>query len=412
MKHKMRQGLSLLFIATLAAFAGCSDTKPKNLSRNTSLFNGGDGTDPIVTDNFKFNFAYRNGSATAPLNKIIYLQGAPNSKSTVISTCNGAGTNCVCEFLDASDVELEETDSTEMSYDNTGNYLRCEFDGDLTQLAKVRVRNMNSTRTSEIYFVDTTLTLQKLIGYDQDINQVNTIYRYSCLYNFLQKQGTTELLFDCSDTGSTCWSGYSSNSRTSGNFCLLQSSFPFHLFASNYKNNFSEKIADQLYFADNPSGAFVCGLQIKQYDCAGTGGTPVKDFGLYAVENGVFTVPVSLTPGPNKTITNYGFAAATSTFGGSTVCPPGMSRRIFYRTTTTTAPSIGPTHNYPGTLTSTEIKAPGVAVPALEINKVGGGHCNGTACSLPGHTDGAITSYSYSTAGQTEFCVIDPNLLP
>lgn len=406
----MRQALSLLLIAATALLAGCSDTKPKNLGRNTVLF-GDDGTDPGITDNFRFNFAYRNPAATAPLNKIIYLQGAPNSKSTVVSTCNGAGTNCVCEFLDASDVELEETDSTEMSYDNTGNYLRCEFDGDLNQLAKVRLRNMNSTRTSEIYYVDTTLTLQKLIGYDQDINRVRSVYRYSCLYNFLQKQGTTELLFDCSDTGSTCWSGYSSNGRTSGNFCLLQSSFPFHLYASNYDNNFSLKIADKLYYGDSPS-PFVCGSQIKQYDCGGTGGTPVKDFGLYAVENGVFTVPLSLTPGPDQTVTNYGFAAPTSIFNGATVCPPGMSRRIFYRTTTSTAPSIGPSHNYPGTLTSTEIKAPGVAVPPLEINKVGGGHCNGTGCTLPGHMDGAVTTYSYSTAGQSEFCVIDPNLLP
>lgn len=410
----MKRTLSAAFAAVslLAAFAACSDVKPKNFGSRQISFDGGN--DSTTTETFRFNFAYVNSAAAAPLNKIVILQGAANSKAAIGSVCNLAGTNCVCEFYNGSDVLLETTDSTEMGYDSTGNYLRCEFDGTLANLKKVRVRNQNSTKFSETYNVETpaTLTLQKLIGSDQDINQVRTISRYTCLYNFLQKQGTTELLFDCSNQGSTCWSGFTNSAgATSGDWCLLQTTLPFHLYASNYENNYATKEADKLYFSEGDG--LVCKTQVKQYDCGGTGGTPVKDFGLYATQTGIFDTPLSLTPGPGKTVVNYGFGAAVSTYAGATVCPPGMVKRIFYRAVTSTAQTIGPSHNMPNTLTATEIRDPAASPLPLEVNKVGGGDCYGTdTCLLPTQSMGLVTNYPYSSTGQNAFCVIDPALLP
>lgn len=411
MKSPRRPAAAFLAgLALLAFAAACSDVKPKNFGSRQLNFDGTN--DSSSTSTFRFNFGYVNSAAAAPLNKVVILQGAPNSKSAINSTCNLAGTNCVCEFYNANDVLLESTNSTQMSYDNTGNYLRCEYNGTLADLKKVRVRNQNSTKFSDTYPVETpsTLTLQKLIGADQDINQVRTVSRYTCLYNFLQKQGTTELLFDCSNQGSTCWSGFTSNGMTSGDWCLLQVTLPFHLYRSNYENNYNYKIADKLYYSEG--NGLVCSTQVKQYDCGGTGGVPVKDFGLYTTQTGVFDTPLSLTPSPGTPVVNYGFGAAVSTYAGATVCPPGMVKRIFYRAVTSTATSIGPSHNMPNTLTATEIRDPASPPTALEVNKVGGGDCNGASCLLPTQNMGLVTNYGYSSSGQNAFCVIDPALLP
>lgn len=68
----MQKYLFLLPLA-FALAAGCSDTKPKNLTKNKISF---DNTDSNTPDSFKFNFAYRNPAATSPLHLTIYLQGA------------------------------------------------------------------------------------------------------------------------------------------------------------------------------------------------------------------------------------------------------------------------------------------------------------------------------------------------
>ncbi|RZA08580.1 MAG: hypothetical protein EOP11_04425 [Proteobacteria bacterium] len=395
------------------SLTACSDVKPKNFGNRQIGFDGTN--DSTSTETFRFNFGYINAAAAPPLNKIVYLQGAPNSKPAITSTCNLAGTNCVCEFYNDSDVLLETADPSEMSYDSTGNYLRCEFDGTIANLKKVRVRNQNASKFSDTYGVDTpaTLTLQKLIGASQDVNDVRTVSKYKCLFNYLQKQGTTELIFaGCNSIPNTCWSGFTNgNNDSSGDICLLQTTVPFHLYRSNHENNYHLKNADKLW--NSEADGLVCGMQIKQYDCGGNAGTPLKDFGLYAAQAGVFETPLSLTPGPGQSVVNYGYGANTSLFGGASVCPPGMVKRIFFRAVTSTATSIGPSHNMPNTLTATEIAAPGTAPLPLEINKVGGGRCGGTLpCYPPDRPMGLVTNFPYSSAGQTEFCVIDPALLP
>lgn len=404
---------ALLALAVVFVAIGC-DTRPKVYNNRLDLSSATSTDTSTVVDTFGFNFAYRDASATSPLNQIVFLQGNSVSKSTIISTCNGAGTNCVCSFYDSSHALLQESSSTQITYDSTGNYIRCQYTGALGSLAYVKVRNQNSSRVSIEYPVDLSLTLQKLIGVGNDVNKVRTVSRYGCLFNFLQKAGTTTLLFDCSSQNSLCWSGFSNNAgETSGDFCLLQSTFPFYLYTSGYDNNFDKKIADKIYGGDTAAGN-LCGFQVKQYDCTGTAGTPVKSFGIYTDQIGIFQYPLSLTPAPEQAVAVYGFAAATSTFMGSTVCPPGMVRRIFYATSTAGISSVGPSHNFPDTLTATEIVAPtSPPVTGLEVNKVGGGDCKGTACSAPlTAIAGTVRTFNYSNSGQTEFCVIDPNLLP
>ncbi len=405
------------------AFTACLQSKPKVLGKNKPNLGR---SDTANSSSFKFNFAFRDTTAAAPLDKIIYIQGSANSKTPIMSACNSAGTNCVCEFLDATGAEIEETDAAtgEISYDQTGNYLRCDYDGVIGNLASVRVRNQNSTVTSATLTVDTTLTAQKLIGTDLDVNLVRTVYRYECLFNYLQKDDTTTTSFDCSNQGSTCWN--TAAPAASGDFCIVQTDFPFYLYSDNYSTNISQKVADRLY--NQGASSTICGLQIKQFDCAGGSGTPVAQFGLFGQQVGIFDTAVQLSAGPDISAITYGFAAKTSTFLGQTVCPPGMQRRVFYTATTaasTTFPAPDAQEsNYPSGSAVKEIMDPVTpAFTSLEVVKLRGaqigagpavsGDCNGTTCTLPDVSLGTITSFNYVSAGAAqEFCVIPTSLLP
>jgi hypothetical protein len=414
--------LVILGIGTLAITA-CLQSKPKVLGKNKPTFNRSDSAN---SNSFKFNFAFRDSTAAAPDDRTIYIQGSANSKTPIMSTCNSAGTNCVCEFLDSSGAELEETDASasEISYDQTGNYLRCDYDGVIANLASVRVRNQNSTVTSSTLTVDTSLTAQKLIGDDLDVNLVRTIYRYECLFNYLQKQGTTTTSFDCSNQGSTCWN--TAAPAASGDLCILQSEFPYYLYSDNYSTNISQKVPDRLYNQGNSST--ICGVQIRQFDCASSSGTPVAQFGLFAQQVGIFDTAVQLSASPDASAITYGFAAKTSTFQGNTVCPPGMQRRVFY-TATTAASTTFPApdnqeSNYPSGSAVKEIMHPVTPTfTSFEVVKLRGaqigagpavsGDCDGTNCTLPTVSMNTITSFSYVSAGAAqEFCVIPTTLLP
>jgi hypothetical protein len=389
-----------------AIFLGCLQSKPKTLGKTKPSVGRADTAD---SNSFKFNFAFRDTTAVAPLDKIIYIQGSANSKTAITSTCNSAGTNCVCVFTDTGGV-TEETDvvTNEISYDQTGNYLRCEYDGVLANLSTVKVRNQNSTVTSETLSVDTSITVQKLIGSELDVNLVRSIYRYVCLHNFLEKDGTSTTNFDCSSQASLCSDGVGA---LSGDFCLLQSNFPYYVFADNYSTNLSQKPADLLYNQGNDNS--LCGLQIKKYDCAGGAGTPVRQFGLFAQQAGIFDTAVQLSVGPDISAVTYGFAAKTSTFMGNTVCPPGMERRIFKQATTSTAGMMST--NYPNGEIIKDITDPTAALGSVAVVELQGGDCNGSVCTpIPSevHTSPpAAFAYSIPVAN-VEFCVIKESILP
>ena len=107
----------------LSLFQGCLDSKPKTLGSNRKLdFSS---SDSGTQNSFKFNFALK--GATRGSSTMVYLQGAANTKSGMIGTCNLAGTGCICEFLDNAGTVLESTTSSTISYDERGNYFRCSY---------------------------------------------------------------------------------------------------------------------------------------------------------------------------------------------------------------------------------------------------------------------------------------------
>jgi hypothetical protein len=388
-----------------AMLAGCLQSKPKTLGKTKPSVGR---TDTADSNSFKFNFAFRDTAAVAPLDKIIYIQGSANSKTAIMSTCNSAGTNCVCVFTDTGG-GTEETDvlTNEISFDQTGNYLRCEYDGVLANLLTVKVRNQNSTVNSETLSVDTSITVQKLIGSDLDVNLVRSIYRYECLHNYLQKTATTVTNFDCSSSASLCSPPLSA---TPGDFCLLKTNFPYYVFSDNYSTNLDQKPGDLLYNQGNDSS--ICGIQIKQYDCSGGSGTPVRQFGLFAQQTGIFEMPVQLSLGPDISATTYGFAAKTSTFMGNTVCPPGMERKIFKQATTSTV-GTGDS-NFPNGQIIKDIATPTPPYGDLAIDRLQGGDCNNITCTLPTvihPSPPAAFAYSVPAANE-EFCVIKETILP
>ncbi len=389
-------------VVVVAGNISCLDTKPKVLKKKFSFDDEGDPTSTTVA----FDYAYRNTLAAAPLNTVFYLQGSVDTKTTFISMCNLAGTSCVCEFLNSSKSVMSYTDATlpvsEIAYDSRGNYFRCEYTNPdpaepITDVAYVRLRNQNSSVVSEAYEVLSSLTAQKLLGSSLDYHKMRTVYRYTCNFNFLQKDNTTTSSFDCS-SGANCGGG-------AGDFCLLQSALPYYLYSDGYSNNFSDRPADLLY---GPSGS-ICGIQIKQYDCAG-GTLPTADFSLYGERAGIYETPVQLSAAPSRATGLYGFAAktVTATIGGAsqTFCPPGLEMKTLFTATTNTAGFVTAS-NYPNATTISEISDPTVVPANLSVSQVTDGDCSGTACTLPTTAAGVLTSFVYSIpVGQDSFCVI------
>ena len=227
MKNARQAVFSKVLLLLVCAFSvgSCSDTRPKILGSKTLQFSGNDTNTP---SSFAFNFALQDEGN----DNLFYLQGAANSKTSVVTTCNSAGSNCVCVFLDSNEEEIDHTTSAQIRYDTTGNYFRCtlgsSFSGD--NVRYVKLRNQNSTITSTNYAVDTktTMTLPKLIGSELEATKVRSIYRYECEHTYLQKRGTTEENFDCTDQGAA---NFCSQGGGSGDFCLLKSNFPYYLWA-------------------------------------------------------------------------------------------------------------------------------------------------------------------------------------
>jgi hypothetical protein len=381
---------------------GCLGNEVKVKGRNGKIdFSSVDGG---TQSSFKFNFAYH---ATVS-DTTFYMQGTSNSKSGSIGTCNLAGTGCVCEFLDSNSAVLYTTSSSQISYDERGNYYRCTYAGSsaIANVSTVRIKNNSGTVTSEkmSVYLPSTLSLPVLMGTEVDINRVRSIARYACVFNFLQKYGTTTQGFDCTSQPVSC----DPDGTVTKNFCLLQASFPYYLYSDYYATNFWEKLADKVY---NGGGTDkICGLQIKQVDCTGAGGTPSVKFGLYGEQTGMWDTSVSLASGPDQLATNYGYAARTS--ASTTECPPGLEKRVFFKTTVVTS-DITPGHNFTSGLIATEVNVSTVTPAAFPIDKYGGGGCTGTAgCTLPNSYAGlAKASQAYSSAGQTEFCVIPSTYL-
>mgnify|MGYP003353397755 FL=1 len=153
----------------------CLETKPKVLGQDAKVDFGAINTNASAS--FKVNFALVNTS-----NSTIYVQGNTNAKSTLIATCNFAGTGCQCKFLDASGNTLATTSNSQISYDDPGNYYRCVYSGaqPITSVASVTLQSLDGGTSTGPTTVNTnsSLTLSQLIGPDLDLNRVRYVFRY------------------------------------------------------------------------------------------------------------------------------------------------------------------------------------------------------------------------------------------
>lgn len=348
----------------------------------------------------RVRFAYRNPTQGGVAERID-IQGDNDSGGVFIGACGHDGKLCACEFRKDANTIVEKTKPEAVSYDARGNYFQCVFSGKGGPVSFVRITRKNFS--TPLFPIKSALTLLDLMGSSLDMNRARQIYRYSCDFNFLQKEGTTTQSFDCTNTFQSC----DPDGDPSKNFCLLKSRFPYFLYADNYSSNFHQRVADRLY--NGGGSGRLCGMQLKQFNCADQEGTPVRSFGLYGEQVGYWDTSVQLVAGPDLGPTSYGFAARPS--ATTNECPPGLEKRIFYRVDIYTS-DINPSHNFTNGLSATEILSPLNAPSPFQINKLSGGHCDGTRCSIPQSYSWGVKSIPYSKTGQTEFCVIPAELFP
>ena len=386
--------LSTVLIPLL--FAACLDSKPNILKNKLGEVLDLSPADTANSSNFQFSFAYNAGS------KKILASGVDNSQSAFKSTCGANGSFCLCNYYDSSGAILEA--ATVPIYDDAGNYYQCTYSGG-TAPSSIAITNQTNTKaTSKVSVTPfNQLTVQQLIGSAQTVSRVRTVSLYQCTFNFLQKAGTTENYFDCSNQAAVC--------PTVGgttNFCELSVSYPFYLYSDSLSSNVSQKMVDKLY----GGGGTQCSLQIKYIDCTGTNGTPAADFGLYADQQGVFQTPIALSPGPGKTTSVYGYAASVSTTTG--LCPPGLAQVRLY-VANPNAGTISPASNVPASAAAfTAARVASSAPTTLAMNQISGGACDSAKCTRPTSAPVLYQSLAFGVApapNNVDFCVIPATCL-
>lgn len=302
------------FFVILAALTltSCLKTEVKNLNGEGVISPSAPATGNL--DTFRINFA--STAATASTNPV-FVQGAANTASFFISTCNAAGTGCQCDFYMNNTLVGSAAGAASIAYDQQGNFVRC-IPPNASNKNYVVLRNIAGTKstTPTPITLEANLTVAQLLG-TLSRSKVNTIYRYSCAFNFLQKNLITSASLDCSNQP--------------GGLRFITAQFNYYLFADGVSNgNFNQKASDILY-----GGGYICGMQVRQVDCvtaASSQPTPTAEFALYKEAAGPFSVPVTLTQAPsfNNGITQlYGYAAPVSSFAGGS-CPPGLVRKDIY----------------------------------------------------------------------------------
>ncbi len=348
----------------------------------------------------RVRFAYRSPNQGG-VSERVEIQGDNHSGGVFRSACGRDGKLCACEFRKDANKIVETTKPEAITYDERGNYFRCVFSGKGGPVSFVRITRKNFS--TPLLPIKSSLSLLDLMGASLDMNRARLVYRYSCEFNFLQKEGTTTQSFDCTNTQQSC----DPSGDPSKNFCLLKARFPYFLYADTFSTNFQQRVSDRLY--NGGGSGRLCGMQLKQFNCADQEGTPVLNFGLYGEQVDYWDTSVQLGAGPDLVPVSYGFAARTSAVTGE--CPPGLEKRVFYRAEINTS-DINPSHNFTNGLVSTEISDPFAAPGSFLINKLSGGHCDGSHCSVPQSFVWGVKSTQYSKEGQTEFCVIPKELFP
>lgn len=412
--------IRLMPIGVILLAPACLESKPKVLGNSKLSVTA---VDTATPETFKFNFGYRDPSVVA--NPTVYLQGVANSNSVMTSTCNAAGTGCQCEFMQTTagvDTVISGVTATS-AYDTVGNFFTCTYNTGVAALGiltKVRLRNLSGSKISDAVTVDTSITPRTLVGPNLDVNKVRTVYRYPCQFNYLEKRasagvpGAAPGTFNCLDSTSFC--------ETASNFCFVQVKYPFYVFRDGYTTNMFKQMVDRIYNAGGTN--VICNRQIKQFDCnvGTTGEILTKKFGLYADQSGNFQTPVLLTPQPGESTDLVGYAAKIGLSGN---CPPGMVKKVFYNAA---IPAVTDSTLAGDTAVEIGDPAPAAAPSAVAVNRqygdgvdplLGGGgtggKCNGTDCFYPRGpivaADPGAPTVSYSATG-SQFCVIDPTILP
>lgn len=383
------------FIACLPIllFSGCG-TGMKTFNQGAMT-----GTNISASSQFQFEFAYTdtftgtNISAATATSTYVILQGQSIANTTILETCNFAGTACNCILLNSSGTKVG---TAQTIYDPTGNDLRCTINS-APAFSEVYISNVANTTTSNTLSVipSASITAEDIMAAAAlNENYLSSIYQYQCQQYYMQQIGSTPL-----------------NCASAAALTPLYVNMNYYLFGNNYTNNFSSQPSDALY-----NGGPICGMEVKEFDC--TKSQPAAVFSLYSQDAGFFNTPISLTPSPGGAIGLYGYAAPEINWTDTnsytyTGCPPGLSAEVFWQATDTAAGCAST--NIPS-LTDTIVNSPATN-PDLAglINHFYTAATSACAVGICNWPSGAYTfsnygstcgsTYPYGIGTNTTFCV-------
>jgi hypothetical protein len=341
----------------------------------------------------RFAFADRSDSR-----QVVELQGNVADAALFPKVCGKGAANCFCEFRDSSGKLLGKSGNEKILYDPDAVFFRCDIPGGISQdkISETRLVGPSGKASNWLRVKQPMeLSLADVLGTGLNFNLARGIYRYVCESTYLEKAGTTQLIFDCSNQKQQC--------DENGNFCLLKTRTPYFLYSDSYGSNFSLMPSDRLY----NSGFGICGLEIKQLDCV-SGTKPELRFGVYEGQVGIWNSALSLAPSPDNQAELEGFAAKVSKVTGD--CPPGLVPMNFYHADLPTA-AISGASNLPTDLVVTDLGPENFAPDPLVVARVGGGNCDGTACTMPRDSAAPVATAPFQKSGQETFCVIPARLL-
>ncbi|MCO5143378.1 MAG: hypothetical protein M9962_09840 [Oligoflexia bacterium] len=287
--------LSTLCIALLPS---CLNTGVKTLGKKVV---GGTGTPTTDADSFSITAAYRK-DVSPDDGLTVTLQGTIGvASANLVNLCGAAGASCTCEFYQGTS-DTAPKGSSSVGISSSNNSYSCVINNggvDPDLFTYVKIKTTDGAKTSGLIKIDTTLTLEQVLG-SLDKKKVRKIFRYECQRTFFEGEGVNANAINCT---------------ASQRLGIVSAPYNFYLYQSQEDTNFPA------YTVSTFDGDICERTDFFKVNC--TGATPVLRYGLYKQSAAPFIVGVTMTKAPegDNSTEIFGYAALPDNAGN---CPLGL----------------------------------------------------------------------------------------